>query len=92
MNDSAKSAYKLFLQYVYWVLGAIAGISFFCGGRAINEFFKVDRLLAEMMGLGIMAVCIALAIAAKSALEDTDVIEENEKLAHSEETSKQKSS
>jgi hypothetical protein len=92
MRDTTKSAYKLFLQYVSWVLGAIAVIAFFWGGRAINEFFEVDRLLAEGMGLGIMAACIALAVAAKSALDDMDIIEENEKLIRPEETGKQISS
>ena len=84
-----KTVYRSFLYSVSWILGGIAGIAFFWGGHAINEFFKVDRISAEVLGLGIAVVCGTISFAAKSTLEDMDVIEENEKAMRAEETGQQ---
>ena len=39
----------------------IAGLSFLLGGRAISEIEGVDRLVAEVEGIGIAVVCGVLA-------------------------------
>ncbi len=52
---------------IAWLLFAIAGLVFFWGGRAISEFGKVGRLLAELEGLAIAVACGALGAIAKTA-------------------------
>jgi hypothetical protein len=34
-----------------WILFAIAGVAFWAGGKIISESAKIDRILAEMLGL-----------------------------------------
>ena len=53
-------------------LFVIAGLSFFVGGRAISEFTKTDRVLAEGLGIGLTVVCAALGMVAKSRADDLD--------------------
>jgi hypothetical protein len=48
----------------------IAGLSFFVGGRAITEFTKTDRVLAEGLGIGLTVVFAALGMLAKSRADD----------------------
>ena len=55
----------------------IAGLAFWFGGRAINEFAKTDRMLAEMEGIGLAAVCDALGAVARYAGEN--LVETHEK-------------
>ena len=49
-----------FLQGLAWVFFAIGGLAFWVGGRALDEFAKTDRMLAEMEGIDIAVVCGAL--------------------------------
>jgi hypothetical protein len=44
----------------------MAGLTFLVGGRAIHEFAKADRMLAEMEGLGLAAVLAGLGAGAKT--------------------------
>ena len=53
-----RSFWKAFLHGLAWVLFAIAGLAFWVGGRAISEFGKIDRILAEMLGLLIAAATV----------------------------------
>jgi len=53
MTAAIRSFWKAFLHGVAWILFAIAGLAFWIGGRAISEFGKIDRILSEMLGLGI---------------------------------------
>jgi hypothetical protein len=53
-----------------WVFFAIAGLAFWVGGRAISEFGKIDRILAEMLGLLIAAATGALGYVLKNFAED----------------------
>ena len=53
-------------------LFVIAGLSFFVGGRAISEFTKTDRVLAEGLGIGLTVVFAALGMLAKSRADDLD--------------------
>jgi hypothetical protein len=46
------------------------------GGRAISEFTRTDRILAEMMGLGLAAVTGALGFVAKTKADDLDADED----------------
>ena len=70
VNASIRLALKYLLTGVAWVLFATAGLSFWFGGRAIHEFAKTERLLAEMEGIGLAAVCGALGAFAKAAAEN----------------------
>ena len=56
MNTSAKSALKSLLQRTAWLLFAVAGLAFWGGGRAISEFTKTERLLAEIEDIGLAFV------------------------------------
>lgn len=47
---------KTLLRGASRILFGIAGLSFFVGGRAISEFTKTDRVLAEMLGIGLALV------------------------------------
>ena len=85
-----RTAYKSFLKCVSGILAVIAGLSFFWGGHAISDFFKIDRIFAEILGLGIAVICGAISFAVNNALDDTAVIEENERLARQEQTGKQR--
>src|SRR5438477_319739 len=53
MTAATRLFWKTFLHGLAWILFAIAGLAFWVGGRAISEFGKIDRILAEMLGLGI---------------------------------------
>jgi hypothetical protein len=72
MNPSTRSTLKSFLQGIAWLLFAIAGLSFWVGGRALSEFTKTERTLAEMEGIGVAVVCAALGAWAKAAGDDSD--------------------
>jgi hypothetical protein len=74
---SAKSVLKVFLQGVAWLLFAVAGLAFWVGGRAIHEFTKKDRTLAEMEGIALSVVCAGLGAFAQSAAEDIADAEED---------------
>ena len=47
----------------------IGGLSFFFGGRALAEFAKVDRLLAEMAGIALAFVFVLLGFGLRSFSE-----------------------
>ena len=51
-------------------LFAIAGLLFLVGGRAISEFTKADRVLAEFLGIGLAVVFVVLGFVAKNAADD----------------------
>jgi hypothetical protein len=69
MRASIKSSLRVLLQGVAWLLFVAAGIAFFVGGRAISEFAKTDRMLAEVEGFFIAAVCAGFGAIAKAAGE-----------------------
>jgi hypothetical protein len=77
MNVSIKSAPRSVLQGVAWLLFAIAGLAFWVGGRAIHEFARTERMLAEMEGIGLAAVCAGLGAVAKAAAERPAEAEEH---------------
>ena len=60
---------KYLLVGLGWILLMIAGFSFFVGGRAISEFGKVERILAEVLGIAIAIASAALGVLAKAAGE-----------------------
>ena len=67
MGDSNNStASSSFLQALAWLLFAVGGLSFWVGERAISEFTKTDRVLAEMKGIGLAVVFVGLGAVAKS--------------------------
>lgn len=70
MTAATRSFWKAFLHGLAWVFFAIAGIAFWGGGRAISEFGKIDRILAEMLGLGFAAGTGALGYILKTTADD----------------------
>ena len=58
------------------VLLAIAGFSFFVGGRAINAITKIDRMSAEVVGIGIAVVFGIFGVVARRA---GDYLDDDEK-------------
>jgi hypothetical protein len=57
------------LRAIAWVLFAIAVMLFWAGGRAISEFGRLDRVLAEFVGLGLAAACGVLGMMARNVAE-----------------------
>jgi hypothetical protein len=51
---------------------SFAALFFLVGGRAISAFTKTERLIAEIEGIGLAAVCGALAFWAKTAADNLD--------------------
>jgi hypothetical protein len=72
VKASVQSAVKTLFTGTSWLLFASAGLLFFMGGRAFNEFFKIDRIVAEMCGIGLAFLCGALGAAAKSIADDME--------------------
>jgi hypothetical protein len=70
MTAASRSFWKAFLHGLAWILFAIAGLAFWVGGRAISEFGKIDRILAEMLGLGIAAATGGLGYILKTTADD----------------------
>jgi hypothetical protein len=70
MSSSTKSALGFLLRGMAWLLFAVAGLAFWVGGRAINEFARTGRMLAEMEGIALAAVCAGLGAVVKSAGEN----------------------
>jgi hypothetical protein len=70
MTAGTRSFSKAFLHGLAWALFAIAGLAFWVGGRAISEFGKIDRILGEMLGLGIAFAIGALGYLLKTTADD----------------------
>lgn len=72
MSPATRSFLKVFLHGLAWVLFVIAGLAFWVGGRAISAFGKMDRVLSEMLGLGIAAATGVLVYILKTTADDLD--------------------
>jgi len=70
MTTANRSVLKAFLRVGSWLLLGIAGIAFWVGGRAISEFGKVDRILAEFLGLLIAVVTGIVGYVLKTSADD----------------------
>jgi hypothetical protein len=57
------------LQVVSKGLFGVAGLLFLFGGRAIQEFRHIDRMVAEMEGLGLCATVACLGIGVGAAAD-----------------------
>lgn len=75
----SKAALKHFLRGPSSVLGIVAGLSFFFGGRVIHEFGRVDRTLAEIMGIALAFLCLIGIAVAQHAIDDIEWQEANER-------------
>lgn len=69
LENYVRPAVRFLLQGVGSLLFVVAGLSFFWGGRALHEFFGVNRGLAELGGLMLAAVSGLLGMLAKGAEE-----------------------
>ena len=79
LRSNARAALKFSLQVLSKSLWLVGGLSFLIGGRLIHEIWNIDRVLAEVMGIGFAVVCFFLGYIAKSAVEDLDWEEANER-------------
>ena len=70
MPHATSSPWKTLLRGIAWLLFVIAGLAFLVGGRAISEFGKIDRILAEFLGLGIAAATGALGYILNNTADD----------------------
>ena len=70
MTAVSRSFWRAFLHGLAWILFAIAGLAFWVGGRAISEFGKIDRILAEMLGLWIAFATGALGYILKTTADN----------------------
>jgi len=58
---------KQIVDGVSWVLLATGGMSFWVGGRALHEFAGIHRAIAEIEGLALAAILIALGMGLRAA-------------------------
>ena len=79
LRSNARAALKFSLQVLSKSLWLVGGLSFLIGGRLIHEIWNIDRVLTEVMGIGFAVVCFFLGYIAKSAVEDLDWEEANER-------------
>jgi urea transporter len=70
VNAGTRSFWKAFLHGLAGVLFAIAGLTFWAGGKLISESAKMDRILAEMLGLMIAFLLGALGYILKDLGDD----------------------
>jgi len=77
MTTATRSVLKASLRAGSWLLLGIAGIAFWVGGRAISEFAKVDRILAEFLGLLIAVVTGIVGYVLKTSADDLDGTEDS---------------
>ncbi|UWZ84946.1 hypothetical protein [Occallatibacter riparius] len=66
-EDTEQPASNFLLKALYNTLAGIGGLSFLFGRRLLAELKHMDRLLGEMIGIGVAVLCIALAAMVKSA-------------------------
>ena len=82
-KSQIRTSPKYFLRGLSSFLGVIAGLSFLFGGRAIHAFGKVDRLLAEILGIGVAFACVIAISISKHLIDDIEWKEANEEEAAS---------
>ena len=70
MTAVTRSFLKVLLRGLAWVLFVIAGLAFWVGGRAISEFAKTDRILAELSGFLIAFATGAIGYVLKNTADD----------------------
>ncbi len=70
MNATWRSSLQVILRGMCWILALVAFFAFFAGGKIISESYKVDRILAEMLGIGIAVAAGVGAAFLKSASDD----------------------
>lgn len=70
MTAATRSLWKAFLHGLAWVLFAIAGVAFWAGGKVISESAKIDRILAELLGLMIAVAVGAVGYVLKNFGDD----------------------
>ncbi len=80
-KSQIRTGMKYFLRGLSSFLAVIAGLSFFFGGRAIHEFGKVDRLLAEILGIGVAFACPIAIVITKHVIDDIEWKEANKEVA-----------
>lgn len=83
-HSKTSTALKSVLRGLPSILSVIGGLSFFVGGRVIHEFGKMDRLLAEILGIAIAFVCLIGIVVAKHVLDNIEWEEANQQAAASE--------
>jgi hypothetical protein len=70
VTSATRSFWKASLHGLAWVLFAIAGVTFWAGGKVISGSAKIDRILAEMLGLMIAFAIGAVGYVLKNFADD----------------------
>jgi hypothetical protein len=79
---------KHLLRGLSYILAPICGFSFLFGGGLIRAIGNVDRLFAEILGIGVAFVCLIGIVIARHVIEDIEWQEANEEAADSENRAK----
>jgi hypothetical protein len=87
-NPHLRTGLKQFLRILHSILPLIAGISFLFGGRLVHETTHLDRLLAELLGIGLAFLCLIGVAIAHHWIDDIEWREANEKAASTETNTK----
>jgi hypothetical protein len=69
MGASTKAKLTPLLRGLTWVFLVMAGLAFWFGGRAISEFSKTERMLAEMEGIALAVSLGGLGAIAKAVAD-----------------------
>jgi hypothetical protein len=69
MAASTKAKLTPLLRGLTWVFLVMAGLAFWFGGRAISEFSKTERMLAEMEGIALAVSLGGLGAIAKAVAD-----------------------
>lgn len=83
MTASRKATLASLLRGAAWLFAVLAGLAFWVGGRAISEFAKTERVLAEMEGFALTALFGGLGVIAKTAADRVEEGESNISLSES---------
>lgn len=74
---------KHFLRGLSYVLVPVGGFSFLFGGGLIHVMGKVDRLFAEIFGIGVAFLCLIGIVIADHVIDDIEWQEANQEAAAS---------
>jgi hypothetical protein len=69
MTASRNAKLALLLRGLASLFAVLAGLAFWVGGRAINEFAKTERVLAEIEGIALAALFFGFGVIAQIAAD-----------------------
>ena len=87
-NPRMRTGFEQLLRGLSKALALIAGISFLFGGGLLHTTINVDRILGEILGIGLAFVCVIGGGIAYYWVEDIEWKEVNEDAAPADRTGK----